>query len=221
MKPNSLFLIIPERFMGLLYDYGCEKCRNAAHLMIFFLLPEEQNKNPPVWVDFFLIGHPFFGLIAACRNGNLNLAEDKSISHAADQNPHNNIDDRMLLEEDGGNADQEGGHAKEKPPGTVLEQLGFPGGVPYRHRADYMQGGTDIGVCVMLIESSHHLRQDIIPGKDGGAQQLNGREQIEKQQSYAVGDDDKPHELFKDGLIGEKCIQMDAHQIDKPEQVRN
>jgi len=82
-----------------------------------------------------------------------------------------------------------------------------------------MEGGAYIGVGVMAVEGTHQFGQNIVPGKGRGTQELYGWIAVEKQQADGIGKDDKPHQPFKHRSVGEKSIEMDAYQINEPEQI--
>ena len=115
---------------------------------------------------FALIGHFSSAPVCACGERKFFLAIDQPGYAPTDQHTHHNVDHGVLLQEHGGDTDQESGHIEEKAPAFVLEQFRILCGVEDRHGAHDVQGGADVGVGVCAVKGCHHVSEQVIPGED-------------------------------------------------------
>ena len=147
------------------------------------------------------------------------LGKTEPVGDDTNRNSHQDIHHRMLLEENGGNADQESADAKEPLPAGSLESFDVPGCTPDRHRADYVDGRTDVGGSVKCIQTGHQTGQNIVSLKDQRTKFLTGREHQIDTDGDGVGNDDELHKATESINIIKQGIYMHANEEKEPEPV--
>ena len=83
-----------------------------------------------------------------------------------------------------------------------------------------MQRREYIGVGIKLIVSRHDMREHIISLKYHRPQLLAVGKQDVDQQGEAICHDNELHHSFKRSHIKQNCVNMNAEQVYKPQQVR-
>lgn len=71
------------------------------------------------------------------------------------------IQHRMLPEEDRGDGDQKRHNAKSNPPWKGGKAFAVPRRKHHRQRADHMEGGADVGIGVEAVEKLHHMHHPV------------------------------------------------------------
>ena len=84
-----------------------------------------------------------------------------------------------------------------------------------------MDGRTDIGVGIKLIEFCHELREIIITGKLHGTQLLTGRVNQIGKQGCGISNHCEFHQSPKRVYVIKQCVKIHSHQINKPEHIWN
>ena len=80
-----------------------------------------------------------------------------------------------------------------------------------------MQGGTNIGVGIELVEIIQKPGKWIVPFKGEWAQLLTSWKQQVNHHSNGVGNDNEPHQLPKCLYIIEKRIEVHPNEVYEPE----
>ena len=125
----------------------------------------------------------------------------------------------MLLDKHGGHRDQ-GRRQREGPfPAPGAKGRGVPGGKHHRQRADHMDGGADVGVCIKAVKPGHEAGQNIVPFKAFGAQLLAvGKDEID-QQRRCVCNDDEFHHPGETLRVIEEGVDQHPSEKHEPEQI--
>ncbi len=84
-----------------------------------------------------------------------------------------------------------------------------------------MKGWADIGIGIKLIEVVHKPCKKVVSCKNGGAQFLAVRDEYIYYSCCGKRYDKEPHHPPEGIHIKQKRIEMESHQKDKPEQVRD
>ena len=142
---------------------------------------------------------------------------DNQVGAVSYGEPGKKIDDGVLLQEDGGDRNQEGRNVEKNAPSPMLEQTSIPGGIPHGHGTHYVQRGTHIGVGVVAVKDGNKINENVVPGEYRGTQKLDSGIEVEEHQTGGVGQDNEIHQVLKGTPVGEKGVDMDADQIDEPE----
>ncbi len=130
------------------------------------------------------------------------------------------VNNGVLLQEYGGNADQNRTNRKGDSPSPRTEERRVPCRNRYRNGADYMNGRTNIGVGVVCIEILHKTHKEVVSFKGCGAKKLTVGEDPVNHKGSGVCNHNKPHEPCESVNVVEKGIYMDDHKICEPEHIR-
>ena len=144
------------------------------------------------------------------------------VKDAAQQDGAGVVDDGMLLDEHGGDADQHTHHGEGDLPGhRFLKPPGVPGCEHYGKRTDDVDGRIDVCVRVKLIEVCQKPRENIVAFERRRAQVLAGGVDEVDEDRHRVCKDDEPHQPLEGGNVAEQGVEQHPDQVDKPQHVRD
>lgn len=95
------------------------------------------------------------------RSGSGRYSIDQGIGCGADSQPRQHIQNGVLLEEYGRQADEHGHGQKSKPPALGAEAPDVPGSEVHREGADDVNRGADVGVGVCGVQLCGEPRQQV------------------------------------------------------------
>lgn len=144
----------------------------------------------------------------------------QKVSCRTDGNCCCHIQNGMLLQEHGGDGDPYCDKEKDDLPSPGRKMLAVPSGKHDCDGADHMQRREYIGVGIKLIVRRHDMREHIISLKYHRPQLLAVGKQDVDQQGEAICHDDELHHSFERSHIKQNCVNMNAEQVYKPQQVR-
>ena len=134
------------------------------------------------------------------RSGSGRYPIDQGIGCGADSQPRQHIQNGVLLEEYGRQADEHGHGQKAQPPALGAEAPDVPGGEVHRKGADDVNRGADVGVGVRGVQLCGEPRQQIAAQQCGPQMLAVGEEKV-GHQSKGVRQDDEPHHPPESGNV--------------------
>ena len=134
------------------------------------------------------------------RSGSGRYPIDQGIGCGADSQPRQHIQNGVLLEEHGRQADEHGHGQKAQPPALGAEAPDVPGGEVHRKGADDVNRGADVGVGVCGVQLCGEPRQQIAAQQCGPQMLAVGEEKV-GHQSKGVCQDDEPHHPPESGNV--------------------